>query len=800
MPGMQEFEKLGVFYLGRMRDATGAARDDLLLYDSRDLVTHGVIVGMTGSGKTGLAISLLEEAAIDGVPAIAVDPKGDLGNLLLGFPDLRPEDFAPWIDEGEAQRAGMDPGPYAAKVAEGWKKGLASWGQDGARIRRYLDAVDLAIYTPGASAGLPLSILRSLSPPAGEGDADAVRERATGAVSAILGLLGIEADPLRSREHILLSRLVDTAWSAEKPVDLGGLVRQIQQPPFDRVGVLDVESFFPAKERAGLASALNNLLASPGFAAWTEGEPLDVGCLLRTPEGRPRLSVVSVAHLGEAERMFFVTLLLNEVLAWTRAQSGTSSLRALLYMDEVFGYFPPVANPPSKGPMLSLLKQARAFGVGVVLATQNPVDLDYKGLSNAGTWFLGRLQTERDKARVLDGLEGASATAGKAFDRPGVDRILSGLEKRVFLLNNVHADAPALFESRWALSYLRGPMTKAQIQKLMADRRKPANAPAAAPAPAAAADRPVLPPDVAERFLPPAGAASTGARLAYRPRLCGVAKLHYVDAKAGIDAWETVALLAVIADDGSGGAWDEAEAIGSGKPDFESAPRPGAAFDDLPAEAARAKSYAAWKKSFADFLYRARSLTLLRCDDLGLASKPGESEGEFRARVQHAIREKRDADVDALRKKYDAKLQALAEKERRAQERMERESTQATAQTVQAAISVGATVLGALFGRKAISTATLGRATTAARGIGRVARDRQDVDTASAGLEAVRQERTDLEAELKAETDELAAAPEPAVERTNVKPRKSDVGVEAFVLAWAPYRLDADGGETAAWR
>src|SRR5690606_12942136 len=215
-----------------------------------------------------------------------------------------------------------------------------------------------------------------------------------------------------------------------------------------RVGVVDLDTFFPAKDRLALGMKLNNLLASPSFASWLAGEPLDVQRLLYTADGKPRLSILSIAHLSESERMFFVTILLNEVVAWMRTQPGTGSLRAIVYMDEVFGYFPPTANPPSKRPMLTLMKQARAYGVGCVLATQNPVDLDYKGLSNAGTWFLGRLQTERDKLRVLEGLEGASAAAGASFNRQQMEALLASLGNRVFLMNNVHEDQPVLFQDR----------------------------------------------------------------------------------------------------------------------------------------------------------------------------------------------------------------------------------------------------------------------------------------------------------------------------------------------------------------
>ena len=414
---MLEPEKLGSFYLGRNHDlAAGETSSESILYDSMDLTTHAVCVGMTGSGKTGLCLSLLEEAGLDGIPAIAIDPKGDLGNLLLTFPNLEASDCLPWIDESVARRKELTNEAFAEKTANLWKSGLASWGQDGERIRRYRNAVDMAIYTPGSSAGLPLTILKSFNAPpqAVMDDNDALRDRVQASTSGVLALLGIDADPVRSREHILLSNVLDRAWRAGRDLDLPSLIREIQKPPFERVGVVDLETFYPAKDRLELGMQLNNLLASPSFASWLEGEPLDVQKLLYTADGKPRLSILSIAHLNDSERMFFVTILLNEILSWMRSQPGTGSLRAILYMDEVFGYFPPVANPPSKKPMLTLLKQARAYGLGCVLATQNPVDLDYKGLSNAGTWFLGRLQTERDKARVLEGLEGASAQDRKS--------------------------------------------------------------------------------------------------------------------------------------------------------------------------------------------------------------------------------------------------------------------------------------------------------------------------------------------------------------------------------------------------
>src|SRR5687768_4004038 len=519
-PTAQDFEKLGVFYLGRRHDLKAKrTTDELVLYDAKDLVTHAVCVGMTGSGKTGLCVDLLEEAAIDSIPAIVIDPKGDLPNLLLTFPDLRPSDFEQWINEDDARRKGLSPSDYAAQQAETWKKGLATWGQDGDRIRRLREAADFRVYTPGSTAGVPVSILASFAAPPEpvRADAELLQERVRTTATSLLGLMGVEADPIQSREHILVSTILATAWNGGRDVDLAGLIQQIQSPPVQRVGVMDLESFFPAKERFELAMRLNNLLAAPGFENWLSGEPLDVGSILHTPAGKPRVAIFSIAHLPDAERMFFVSLLLNQVLGWMRTQTGTTSLRAVVYMDEIFGYFPPVANPPSKQPLLTLLKQARAFGVGVVLATQNPVDLDYKGLANAGTWFIGRLQTERDKARVLEGLEGATAGAAGKFDRSRMDEMLAGLGNRVFLLHNVHEDELVLFETRWAMSYLRGPMTREQIKRLPKSEETSLRAPerrgSAAVSPPMTSDasssRPVLPPDVPQIFIPVRSVAPT---------------------------------------------------------------------------------------------------------------------------------------------------------------------------------------------------------------------------------------------------------------------------------------------------
>ncbi|HSI63165.1 MAG TPA: DUF87 domain-containing protein, partial [Candidatus Saccharimonadia bacterium] len=469
------YEQPGTFYLGREYDiATKALQDNLVLYDSKDLVTHGVVLGMTGSGKTGLCLALLEEAAMDGIPVIAIDPKGDIANFLLQFPNLEASEFEPWVNPEDAQKKGQSVGEYAAGQAQMWTKGLGDWGQSADRIKKLREKVDVNIFTPGSSAGIPVSILASLAAPAAEiiEDAEIFHERVESCATSLLSLAGVEGDPVQSPQHILLANIFTHCWGKGQDVTLESLVHLVQQPPFDRVGVVAVDEFLSEKKRTEVAMKLNNLIASPSFASWLQGVPLDIQRMLYTPEGKPRVSIFSIAHLSDEQRMFFVSLLLNETLGWMRMQSGTTSLRAMLYMDEIYGYLPPTANPPSKRPMMILLKQARAFGLGILLATQNPVDLDYKALSNIGSWFLGRLQTERDKARVLDGLEGAATSQNAKFDRGEMENLLSALGNRVFLMNNVHEDHPVVFNVRWVMTYLRGPLSRNQIKSLVDPKRE----------------------------------------------------------------------------------------------------------------------------------------------------------------------------------------------------------------------------------------------------------------------------------------------------------------------------------------
>jgi hypothetical protein len=796
MSSMADWEQPGSFYLGRTHDlAAGRTSDDPVLYDSTNLTTHAVCVGMTGSGKTGLCLSLLEEAALDGVPAIAIDPKGDLGNLLLAFPELRPSDFRPWVDASVAQRKGMTPDELAAKTAATWRDGLAKWGEDGERIRRFTQAVDRTIYTPGSSAGVPLTILKSFAaPPAALlADADALGDRVQGAASGLLALLGVDDDPVNSREHILLASLLDHAWRAGRSLDLAALIQEIQQPPFKRVGVVDLDTFFPAKDRLALGMKLNNLLASPSFASWLLGEPLDVHRLLYTASGQPRLSIVSIAHLSDAERMFFVTILLNEVVAWMRSQPGSGSLRAILYMDEVFGYFPPSANPPSKRPMLTLMKQARAYGVGCVLATQNPVDLDYKGLSNAGTWFLGRLQTERDKLRVIEGLEGASTEAGSTFNRKQMQATLAALDSRVFLMNNVHAATPTVFHTRWAMSYLAGPLTRAQIATLMAEKKSqppsdtddaaaeqsPVDAQRTTPPAAAEASRPLISADVKQLYWPVDDHVTPRAeeRLVYRPALWGTGRIHYVRAADEVDVWRDVVALQPIHGRFPQPTWDGSQLFDV-RPTLAAAPQEGAGYADLPGELAVPRNYRRWDDELKSHVYQCLRLELWECEPFDVRSRVGETVEEFQSRLAPLA-------VERLRKEVSEAELAASE-----------HRWWWVSFILQATGRLAEIMVTSLFGRrsrKQVVTATLW---------GEAMRNKRKHADAKQALREKRRQLRELEARVGSPAMG-AAAPSPSGElpltKIDVAPRKGDIEIEPIALMWLPWWIDDQGSARTAY-
>ncbi|MEX2125945.1 MAG: DUF87 domain-containing protein [Woeseia sp.] len=810
---MYDFEKLGAFYLGKRVDTdANSLTDDLVLYDSRDLTTHAVIIGMTGSGKTGLGIGMLEEAALDHIPVIAIDPKGDLGNLLLTFPELRPEDFRPWINSRQAADQGITADEHAKAEAALWKKGLADWGQDGGRIAKLRESTEMAIYTPGSTAGLPVSVLQSFAAPANElvADVDLYRERIQATATGLLSLVGIDTDPVTSREHILLSKILDHNWEQARDLDVANTIAAIQKPPFDRVGVMALDSFYPSGDRFTLAMRLNNLLAAPGFEAWMQGDALSAAKLLYTDSGKPRISIMSIAHLAEAERMFFVSMLLNELIAWMRSQQGTTSLRAILYMDEIFGYMPPVANPPSKQLFLTLLKQARAYGLGLVLATQNPVDLDYKGLSNTGTWLIGRLQTERDKARVMEGLEGT--THGGRFDRQKMERTLAGLGKRQFLLHNVHEDEAVVFGTRWAMSYLAGPMTREQIKALMAGAERPGAAESKEessnreatlpPAATAGGDAPLLPPSIRQFYLSAEGTAE-GKGLVYHPRLLAAADIAFSSSRYGIEERRERLYTLEIEDNPVSVDWDNADPLRLAADKVTDKAAPAATFAECPSAAANAANYTQWEKRFGKWLRQNECIRLFKSERFRLTSNPEETEGEFRGRLQQAAAEERDQSIGKVRKRYATKTTTLENRLLRARQAIEREAGQSNEKRLDTAVSFGTAILGAVLGRKRLSASTASRVGSAIRSASGARKQASDVtrarETEQKVLADLRQLNSDLEAEVAA-LDTAYEAQAEALTEILIKPRTTDIHLPLFGLLWMPYRDAGDGKPEAAWK
>jgi hypothetical protein len=828
-------EKLGAFYLGAEYELTGAKRSDIpVVYDARDLTTHAVCVGMTGSGKTGLCIGLLEEAALDRVPAILIDPKGDLTNLLLQFPKLRPEDFRPWINLDDARRKDMSEDDYAQSTAETWRNGLAGWGIDGSRMGDLLATVDYTVYTPGSDAGIPISILGSLAAPKVDfdSDAEALRERISGTVAALMGLAGVNADPVRSREAILLANIFEYFWRDRQDVDLAQLILSIQTPPIRKLGVFDVDTFYPEKDRFTLAMAFNTLIAAPTFQSWLQGEPLDIDQLFFTSGGKPRHSIFYIAHLSDSERMFFVTLLLENLLTWVRRQSGTTSLRALLYFDEIFGYFPPTAEPPSKRPLLTLLKQARAYGLGIVLVTQNPVDLDYKGLTNAGAWFIGKLQAERDKDRVLAGLKGAISEAG-GDSEVNYDVLINQLGNRVFLMHNVHGDGPIVFQTRWAQSYLRGPLTRPQVSQLMQEKRamlasaarqstSPPSAasahvvktarlaietpPAPSPAPAGfSATLPTLDPKVTQVYLPLAVDHVAAVRylaqetrrqiqpesiqLLYEPAIMGVATLQFLDRKKQIEFREDRLLLTPCQEGVNGVDWNEAETLSIQPRDLrkqpvQPAPQAGPYFADAPEQASQASKLDKMRRDLADWLYYNARLKVQGHAGLGLFQQPGERERDFKIRLQQAAREQRDQEVDRLKRQYAVQLDRLRDKhQKEALELAEAQAEHAVRQQEEA-IGIGETVLSWVLGGRSmrgLSNAANKRRMTARAG--------QEVTQTEQEIAQSKQQMAELEQQLQEQSDDITMKWANLLDDLvieEVTPRRTDVDVQMVALAWLP--------------
>jgi hypothetical protein len=782
--------------LGTRLDAkTGKPGADALTIDSGDLTTHAVIVGMTGSGKTGLGIVLLEEALLAGIPALILDPKGDMGNLLLMFPELGAQDFRPWVNEDDARSEGLSLDDFAAKTATVWREGLEAQGIGPERIRALRDAADFVIYTPGSEAGVPLNVIGSLAAPSlsWETEAETLRDEIEGIVTSLLGLVGVDADPLASREFVLLANLLETAWRTGQSIDLGTLIGQVQVPPLRKLGVFDLDTFFPPKERTELALRLNALVASPSFASWVEGEPLDPGALLRTADGKPRAAIVSLAHLSDQERQFVVTLVLSKLVTWMRTQPGTSDLRTLVYMDEVFGFVPPTAAPPAKKPILTLLKQGRAFGVGMALATQNPVDLDYKAMSNAGTWLVGRLQTENDKARVLEGLRSAAGTT----DVAALDQALGALQKRQFLLVSAKASSPVLFQTRWAMSYLRGPLTREQISELMkaAPRPQAAAAPpvsaqdgdadASTVAPPVAADVTVLYADPAAPWAGDVGAVAGSPR--FRAFLAARVKVRFDDTRAGLDEEQEFEALYGPLDEGF--ELDSEHAVDYDDRDFSQTAPAGAAYVLPSVSVSEASFFTSASRDIARRMTDSRTLELQHNRALKLVSRPGETPEQFALRCDEAAQAAADAEAAKIKQRLETKRDRLEAARAQAQRRIDELSVDERARQANELVAGAGAVLGALLGGRRSARSIAGAISGAASRRGMSARTAQRKASAEAkaadigaDLEELEQEILDEVAEIDARWRETAAE----VETVAVRAESSDVRVERLALVWVP--------------
>jgi hypothetical protein len=599
-------------------------------------------------------------------------------------------------------------------------------------------------------------------------------------------------------------------------VTLESLVHLVQQPPFERIGVVAVDDFLSEKKRTEVAMKLNNLIASPSFASWLQGVPLDIQRMLYSPEGKPRVSIFSIAHLSDEQRMFFVSMLLNETLGWMRVQSGTTSLRAMLYMDEIYGYLPPTANPPSKRPMMILLKQARAFGLGILLATQNPVDLDYKALSNIGTWFLGRLQTERDKARVLDGLEGAATSQNAKFNRGEMEKLLSALGNRIFLMNNVHEDHPVVFSVRWVMTYLRGPLSRNQIKSLVdpkreafaslmqgtATKKSPRSGPP--PLPKGKKDdedagflppssdeeeettttssgdssfRPKLPDPAVEYFQNEGGSQ-------YMPAMLRSATVLFNDAKKKINGRVTVTLVNEIDAKNAKVNWDkfldvprDIDLTTLGRE-----PEDDANFGELPSAAQKAATWKAIAKDLANWIYANYEAEVRYSSLLEAYSNLGESEADFRVRVSQVARELRDKAVEELRDKMVKQAKSIEDKAARAMQKVETQQAQASSAKWSTAAGIGTSILGALFGRKR----SVVSATNVSK-VGSIFRESREAASAEQEVERYREELKALDQQLADETQKIRDQYDPTAlsfETTKLTPMKKNITPSAVGILW----------------
>ncbi|MEE9326201.1 MAG: DUF87 domain-containing protein [Cocleimonas sp.] len=774
------FEKLGLFYLGKDIDKQSlAATEALTLLKNKNFTTHATIIGMTGSGKTGLGVGIIEEAAIDNIPTIIIDPKGDMGNLCLTDPKFSASSFEPWIRD-EAQAKEQDVSTYADKIANMWKNGIEIFHQDNKRVAKF-HHVKKTIYTPGSSAGISVNVLSSLEVPPKQilEDSDSFSSFINTTVSSLLSLIGIEADPVESKEYILLAQLITRSWLDNNDLSLEDLIGQIISPPFKKIGVLPLEAFYSQTDRFKFATKFNAIIASPTFKAWLEGETLDIQKLLYDDNGKAKIAIFSISHLSDNERMFFVTLLLNKYIAWMRRQSGTSALKTLLYMDEIYGFFPPIKNPPSKEPMLLLLKQARAYGVGVVLSTQNPVDLDYKGLSNMGTWFIGRLQTNQDIARVIDGLGGK---VGSNFDKTEIKNLLSNLKKRTFFLKSAHLDDVRLFGTRWVLSYLKGPLKRDEIASLMQQQKQKLDA--------HQEDEIHQKPIKTDGFENYSNVHSSinqhykislGQTNKFTPSLMANYTLNFFNQTRAIDEEEIKCIGIQLTVQDRDIEWNNAEETdnsesGSCFNNLPIAAPKNAQFSEAPEFIANDKNLRKTTASLKDWLYHQHRLTLFRCKSPKLESGPYETLGDFKVRLNDILNEKKEEAIEVLQERYAKKENVLLDRLDRYEAKVEKEESDTTSSF----LNVGITVLGALFGK---SRASIGRAGS------RVLKERGDVSRAKERVEKVQDDIAELEEELEDKIDELADKfdiDSIDVEEFAIKLRKTDIQVDDIAIVWEP--------------
>ncbi len=783
------YEKLGLFYLGKEIDIkSGESTDNLLLVKNKNLTTHSAIIGMTGSGKTGLGISMIEEAVLDKIPSIIIDPKGDMGNLLLAFDDFDPKKFEPWIDEGEAEKKGMSREEFAQATAQKWEHGILSANQNRERVKRYKNGADFTIFTPGSSAGISISALSSFDAPSSQvlEDADTFSYLLNSTVTSILALIGIKADPLKSKEFLLLTTLFNYFWKKETNLTLEELIGHVANPPFEKIGVLALKSFYPQNERLKLAMLLNNVLASPTFSAWLDGDPLDIESLLYTKDAKPRVSILSIAHLNDNERMFFVTLFLNKFISWMRTQSGTSSLRAMLYMDEIYGFFPATSNPPSKNPMLLLLKQARAYGINITLSTQNPVDLDYKGLSNIGSWFIGRLQTKQDIERVIDGL---IKSGSDAMDKKSISQLLANLQKRVFLFKSAHRDKISLFSTRWVMSYLRGPLSKPQIELLMYDKKEAIKALEQKSVITKKEKKPLgsTPPLLSDKIDQYYHMPKITEAPEFEPYLVANATIRYYNAKRAIDIEEEFQYKYYIDVRDKEIVWDSGEKNEDDFDLYDINSVENSTFAQIPRFISEADDFDELEKEFSNHLYHEKLLTLYKVASLKLESEVGEEMAQFKVRVLDALRIEQDEAIEKLRVKFDKKKLTLDKRYQRAIERLEKEEADVSSRTTDTVLAFGMTILDAFLGRSTVKRSTASRAGSTIRNARKIYSEKDDVAVAERKVLEVEEDIETLAVELEEEIEHISEDFEIdnyEIEEFYIKPRRSDIYDLEIILLW----------------